>query len=258
MRNMSNELGGGKGLDSTTGAYGMIDDAFGGKGMLGEDVFDRPKKRKPGNSKYDTGIGGDFLMDDSDFNRKNSMLAKSSKRTGQMGMGQWYEDDQEINTLQGNKQTFDDKEIGDGGKDYLGKKFGSKKKRGGAPGVVKKDDLAMAESDPMMMPNSFQAPRSAAPNYSKKETPVPNLTMSLGNPLLAQDSKFIGTENEEEICKKCQRQRPENYPPEHNVEWVECERCSNWYHILCVGYRDASELENTEFVCCGNSAVPSF
>jgi len=53
------------------------------------------------------------------------------------------------------------------------------------------------------------------------------------------DDLFLA-ENEDEICQKCHKARPEDFPLGQDVEWVGCDKCSKWYHVLCVGFSNAA------------------
>lgn len=66
---------------------------------------------------------------------------------------------------------------------------------------------------------------------------------------LGTDVPMAG-EDQFEICFLCRNTRPENQPADQEkIEWVGCEKCENWYHILCVGFKNQSEVDNIDYIC---------
>lgn len=62
-------------------------------------------------------------------------------------------------------------------------------------------------------------------------------------------------ENDDENCSaiKCLK------PTGEEVNWVQCDRCEEWYHLLCVGLGDDEVTEDEEyecFKCKNNGQVP--
>ena len=49
-----------------------------------------------------------------------------------------------------------------------------------------------------------------------------------------------------EVCNMCKRVEPES--GEDDVQWIECDTCECWYHVVCVGM-DETDCGDTYFVC---------
>lgn len=54
-------------------------------------------------------------------------------------------------------------------------------------------------------------------------------------------------EEDTELCECCKRREPEG--EEEDVEWVECDTCEKWFHVICLGVTDIAELGDSYFVC---------
>jgi hypothetical protein len=57
-------------------------------------------------------------------------------------------------------------------------------------------------------------------------------------------------ENENEICQKCYKARPDNFPLQQDFDWVGCDRCNKWYHVICMGFTSSEQLADRDFICC--------
>ena len=52
------------------------------------------------------------------------------------------------------------------------------------------------------------------------------------------------TDGDDSLCNHCRRQDPPNVT-EEEVNWVDCDKCSLWFHSVCVGLED----EQSHYVC---------
>ena len=57
-------------------------------------------------------------------------------------------------------------------------------------------------------------------------------------------------DNENVNCQKCLKPRPDNFPLNEEVAWVECEACQKWTHVLCTDYDPDVNLDEVHFICC--------
>lgn len=80
------------------------------------------------------------------------------------------------------------------------------------------------------------------------------MEMDLGRPQMENgmelmNEQMIGGDNENEICQKCHKAKPDHVPVELGDEWVMCDRCLKWYHIICMGYQAPGDLPDGDFFC---------
>ena len=64
----------------------------------------------------------------------------------------------------------------------------------------------------------------------------------------------VNADNENVNCQKCFKPRPDNFPLNEEVAWVECEVCQKWTHVLCTDYDPDVNLDEVHFVCCQDAA----
>lgn len=111
--------------------------------------------------------------------------------------------------------------------------------------------------------------RTRTPNYSPRKVAVieikPNSTLNT-NALELEVNRLItveeekskhGTEVEEEEETECEAKMCLKPTGEH-LDWVQCDYCKNWLHMICIGVTKGEVDDQTEFMCslCKNVDSP--
>ncbi|XP_048036623.1 jmjC domain-containing histone demethylation protein 1-like [Megalobrama amblycephala] len=59
---------------------------------------------------------------------------------------------------------------------------------------------------------------------------------------------LLAAESNEEFCSTCGLRDLPNKTDVQMIDWIQCDRCCRWFHILCVGLQ-CNSSDETEWFC---------